>query len=363
MGATPPLPPTHNMLQHICGNHICPYMMQALKTAVLRAGHPGELQIPDRWPTSAAAQAADDTVPAAAAAVTGEGRVASVEQLHDVAFNLQRMDWVVGANARPKKDCKTEGVEHGQTYVVTAVSADGVSVKMVTTHGAAATIKVPPEVIVSSWNVYKGKTVQRVRCPASADPRTHMSWRTDCMKASISIGLHRLLHEKETQDVLGKVSYWKTPLKLIVEHPLLKGMLLLTPASQRIAALTRKDDKVASGGVNLGELLPAVTFVINPHVVQPPDDAESKVVPFLPLYWLVPTTDDVAKANMEVYKTSVEFPAVVNGSGEATPLELKIPMMRNSRALRKGDELYRYAPPPPDAAASGSSTAKRQRKA
>jgi hypothetical protein len=326
-----------------------------------------DVTLPETWPKTEANEVEKKSEGAAiAASGAGEpkGKAETLDEMHDAACNIRKLGWQVNAHAKPKKDCNAIGAQQNSLYKITNIKDDTVKFELVTTATNKPTVTVTIKDVLAQWSIHKGKTLERQTVPRAADPFSNTQWIIAEMSAKLCVAVRQACLNMQTDGIHTQLAYWVNPTMVVAEAAFAKGALVLAPSSTRVSSAvldpTKPAPTVSKSAVQFGTLLKPplvpmpVAFSLSPHLPIIQQDGQPEVTPWVAHYWVVQPTDDKVKANMEHFKVGVATSVMVNAS-EVNKFSVDLTMLRNKRAIRKGEELCFFK------AAKAEPEAKKQR--
>ena len=222
--------------------------------------------------------------------------------------------FVVGAHLRRKIEGELRTAE------LVSFNADG-TVTLTYTDQSTSNVSLSD---LEGWSVFKpkGETVLDV-----SHFQAHLSneFGIHVIKAKITVSLDGILTDHVKSYKALKLMYGKRR-TVTVNSALSKGSLVIAPASTKIVIKECPRDQVPSGVAYCGEVKHGVHCWLAQQTTVP--NADSRTSGFVSAWWFIDEADEGEDGNMALSYMKV--------NGVDT---LKIPVMKNTKALKEGDVL------------------------
>ena len=322
--------------------------------------------------------AASDSAASAEAEIAGKEdptpvSVESIAQMKDHVFQLGKIGIVQGCLVVPKKGLPKQA---SSQPIDASHRSDVLIIKKLTPEGAECTpfapsgSKLPPPKklttsdLLNDWKVFKGTLQTPLENWRAMDPFASTSWSADEIKGFICASLRRLwpLHSES----LDGIAVLQKPPAVQATRHFPAGALRLVPATQAIKSSPQKPAADDVGAVLLGELIEGLHFQLAPQFVPRLTDVKHApwVAPFWTLWCAQKEHASGITPNMRLTRVEVCIELSVKSSKktEATSVPrffVEVPLMENSRAIKKGEFLIfsntePVEPPAKRAKATGS---------
>ena len=255
-------------------------------------------------------------------------KIESIQQMKSIKYQASKEGFVINAMVVEKK-------HEGTIFEIKSISDDGAVLRDVTPlSGSTAEQTVSLGTLLTQWKVHKKKMCEELPgLDPSCDPLKSSAFAVEAAKGVVYTVMRDMLSTHRDP----KVQLFHQPYKCVAAADIPKKALTLIPASLRI------DRKASPGCVSLGNMSiigEEVAFYIAPQIVPPLGKNDKKNAnPWVTPFWFVATTDKEKEVNMVLSWQ-------VRRMGE---MEINMPIITNTVALHKGNELKRLAqavPPP-----------------
>ena len=232
--------------------------------------------------------------------------------------------FVPGAYVVRKKDKVTAVIQHfDKEMVILRVIGEG--------HCSSGRVKVHyNSFLKKEWTKYTPKANDQA-VDGEYFPWDHVDYKTMMVKAKVAMQMHHVYTSAKEPGVGLKVFF--KPKYVVCNKDFKKNELVLIPSTTKIVAMDETKD-YPPNSIPLGRLQEGLKYYLLPWTQLPKEDGKQPVVnPF----FFVNSSDDCSECNMEL------VPSTLNKySCSGDNLVVKIPTMKNTRALKCGETLTVY---------------------